>query len=113
MRGLSRQQQLPDAGLRGSDVIPAARPHIVPMENFYFEAPAEVFTGGRHSGSYRPMRYLRFCTGAEAVRYVIERQRMDLLAVTVVEINEMRFSGIAIWNLYDSATYPLPRRSTN
>jgi hypothetical protein len=56
---------------------------MLPMEKFDFEAPAEVFTGGGHSDSRRPMRYLRSGTGAEAVRHVIERQQPDLLAATV------------------------------
>ena len=83
------------------------------MENFDFEAPAEVFTGRGRSKSSASMRYRRFATGAEAVRHVIEVQKFDLLGGTIVEVNDARYEASQIRQLYDSAAYPLPRRMTN
>ena len=95
------------------DVIRTVRPHIRFMENFDFEAPAEVFTGRGRGKGFGPVRYRRFRTGAEAVRHVIEAQKPDLLMGTVVEVDDMRFTASEIQAAYDSADYPLPRGNTN
>jgi hypothetical protein len=91
------------------------------MENFDFEAPADVFTGRGGSNSHGvmrnhshgTMRYRRFRTGAEAVRHVIENQKSDLLGGTTVEVDGRRFEAAQIRELYDRPDYPLPRSTTN
>jgi hypothetical protein len=83
------------------------------MEYFHYDAPAEVFVGrGRH-GQRNKMSYQRFSTGAEAIRHVIEVQHADMLAGTVVEVDEVRFGADDIRDLYESLDYPLPRRSAH
>ena len=48
------------------------------MTRFDYRAPAELFTGRSARGA-RPMRYHRFDTGAEAVRFAIETLPSDQL----------------------------------
>ena len=83
------------------------------MENFDFNAPADVFVGGGRINRRKAMSYRRFQTGAEAIRFAIELQAADKLVATVVEIDETRFAAEEIRTLYDSAEYPLPRRQTS
>lgn len=74
---------------------------------FDFHAPAELFTSNsRRSG---PVRYRRFDTGAEAVRYAVEELEPAQLAGTAIECEEMRLVGAEIRALYDSPTFPLTR----
>lgn len=77
------------------------------MEHFDFKAPAEVFVGrGR---GYSRMAYLRFGTGAEAIRHVVERQDTATVAATVVGVDGFRFDNADLRALYESLEYPLPR----
>lgn len=79
------------------------------MEKILFESPAEVFVArGRQNGR---MIYLRFNTGAEAIRYVMEQQDNRLPNNAVVEIDGERFDQLAVAKAYGSPDYPLPRRS--
>jgi hypothetical protein len=83
------------------------------MDHFHYDAPAEVFVGrGRH-GQRLKMNYRRFLTGAEAIQHVIEVQPADMLAGTVVEVDEVRFNADAIRDLYERLDYPLPRRNAH
>lgn len=79
------------------------------MEEFDFEAPAEVFArrGGRTSR--HPVTYRRFDTGADAVRFAIEELPLELLAGAVIEVEESRFDATDIRALYDSPRYPHER----
>jgi len=83
------------------------------MENFNYDEPADLFVGGGRLSKRYPMAYRRFATGAEAVRFAMERQGSDKLSGTVVEVDETRFGGDEIRSLYESADYPLPRRQTS
>jgi hypothetical protein len=81
--------------------------HLTKMTDFDFTAPAELFAsrGTRTSGN--AMRYRRFLTGAEAVRYAIEDLDEALLQGAVIECGDVRVSGSQIRGLYDSVAYPL------
>ena len=74
---------------------------------FSFEAPAEVFACGRRG--HNPVRYRRFDTTAEAVRFAIEELPAPLLLGTYLEAQEVRFDRGGIRVLYERADYPLPR----
>jgi hypothetical protein len=78
------------------------------MENFMFDSPAEVFTTGGFK--VKKMTYLRFPTGAEAIRHVIERSHPAGLRGTIVQVGEERFDGQEVRALYLSSAYPLPRQ---
>jgi hypothetical protein len=76
---------------------------------FDYNAPAEIFAGRSMRGP-RPMRYQRFETGAEALRFAIEVLPRANLLGAILEANERRYWHAEIRKLYDSANYPLPRK---
>lgn len=79
------------------------------MTRFDYRAPAELFTGRSARGA-RPMRYHRFDSGAEAVRFAIETLPSDQLIACVLKIDENRYRHGEIRAFYDAAAYPLPRK---
>jgi hypothetical protein len=79
------------------------------MDNFDFDAPAEIFASRGRRASPRSMTFHRFSTGAEAIRHAMEVLPPDVLAGTVMESNEERFGAAEIRSLYESPKYPLPR----
>ncbi len=76
---------------------------------FDYKAPAEVFAGRSMRGP-RPMRYQRFDTGAEALRFAIEILPRANLLGAILEANERRYWHAEIRKLYDAPGYPLPRK---
>jgi hypothetical protein len=76
---------------------------------FDYNAPAEIFAGRSMRGP-RPMRYQRFETGAEALRFAIEVLPRANLLGAILEANERRYWHAEIRRLYDSSNYPLPRK---
>lgn len=78
------------------------------MTRFDYSAPAELYPSkGRHESS--TLRYKRFATAAEAVQYAIEDLPTALLRGSFLEVDEQRFDGAQIRDLYIADTYPLPR----
>jgi hypothetical protein len=78
------------------------------MVDFDYEAFADLFPGRGRRGS-RPVGYRRFTTAAEAIRFVMEQMPGEFLSGTVLEVEEQRFGGPPIRELYESAAYPLAR----
>lgn len=72
-----------------------------------YSAPAELFPGKR--AGVNSIRYRRFPTAAEALRYAIEDMHRDLLNGAMLEINERRYPGAQLRALYDAEAYPLKR----
>jgi len=73
---------------------------------FDYGIPAELFTGKRKGGP-RQLRYRRFATAAEAIRFAVE----ELPAVrALMQVGDQRFDGDDIQRLYESNDYPLQRR---
>jgi hypothetical protein len=60
----------------------------------------------------RPMRYTRFKSAAEAIKYAIEELPPELLLGSTLEVDEERFDGFGIRALYESSNYPLRRRKS-
>jgi hypothetical protein len=81
------------------------------MNNFDYQAPAELFARPRHGARSRPITYRRFDSGAEAIQFAIEKLTADVLRGTVVESDEERYEAEQIRALYDSESYPLNRRA--
>jgi hypothetical protein len=79
------------------------------METFDFGAPAELFNVAGRMGKRRAMAYLRFETGAEALRHAMEVIGPDMLGGTAIQSDEARFGAAQIRELYASQDYPLPR----
>jgi hypothetical protein len=75
---------------------------------FDYNTPAEVFAGRSMRGP-RPMRYQRFDTGAEALRFAIEVLPRANLLGAILEADERRYWHAEIRKLYDAPGYPLPR----
>ncbi len=77
------------------------------MTKFDYAAPAELFASPGRGMSRGPVQYRRFCTGAEAVRYAIEILPAVQLVGAVLEVEEERYDGKQIRELYDHPKYPL------
>lgn len=78
------------------------------MRTLDYNAMAELYPGKR--AKFTAVRYRRFDTAAEAVRFAIEEMRPELLNGSLLEVDERRFDGAEIRALYDAADYPLPRQ---
>ncbi|HEX2862112.1 MAG TPA: hypothetical protein VHN79_10755 [Lacunisphaera sp.] len=76
-------------------------------DNVDYAAPADLFPAPRHRK--RPLRYRRFDTLAEAVRFALEELPADERDGALIEADEIRYTGVEIVALYQAAGYPLPR----
>jgi hypothetical protein len=79
------------------------------MDAFDFEAEAELFPTRSRASRRQPVGYRRFARAADAIRYAIEEMPAEFLVGTFLEVNEERFDGREIRELYERADYPLVR----
>jgi hypothetical protein len=81
------------------------------MSQTDFTAAAELFANKRKSFRSRvPLKYKRFDSLAEAVRFAVEELGDDLNGINIrTESDDV--SGAAIRTLYDDAAYPLERKA--
>jgi hypothetical protein len=73
-----------------------------------YGAPAELFPCRIKNGPGQ-IKYKRFETAAEAIRFVVEDVPASALRGAYLEVDEARFERHEIQRLYDSAAYPLCR----
>jgi hypothetical protein len=78
---------------------------------FDYNAPAELFLSKR-TGSRR-MKYRRFPTAAEAIRYVVETLPSVQALGTSLQVGDERFNWEQILRLYDDSAYPLSKTSSD
>jgi hypothetical protein len=55
------------------------------------------------------VRYKRFASVAEALRFAIEGMPVSQLRGSILEVEEARYDGMQMRNLYEASDYPLPR----
>ena len=79
------------------------------MATVNFNAEAELFPPRRRTFSRGPVGYKRFKSAAEAIRFAMEELPSELLLGAYLEVEEDRFDGSAIRQLYESDAYPLQR----
>jgi hypothetical protein len=91
-------------------VIARQRTHLIKMDVFDYTAPAELFHPIR-LGNRAPLSFRRFATSAEAIKFAIEQLSPAAFHGAVLEIEESRFDGALIRELYESGSFPLGRRS--
>ena len=79
------------------------------MATVNYNAEAELFPPRRRSFTRGPIGYKRFKSAAEAIRFAMEELPPELLLGAYLEVEEDRFDGPAIRQLYESEAYPLQR----
>lgn len=91
---------------RWHDVNTLIDTYLLEMEPFDFNEPAELF-----AAAYRAqhVRYYRFPTAAEAIRFAIEELPPKLLRGLVMEAKEVRYRASEILTLYQRTDFPLAR----
>ena len=81
-----------------------------PMRPFNFNTAAELFPAAIRKKKRAGFAYRRFGTAAEAVRFAIEELPADSLNGAYLQVEEARFDQSGIRSLYESDSFPLPRR---
>ncbi|WP_072393936.1 hypothetical protein [Hyphomicrobium sp. CS1GBMeth3] len=79
------------------------------MNPFDFAAPAELFPARGRGLRRGSVTYKRFDSAADAIRFAIEELDPVWLFGAILEVDDERFDGVAIKNLYGSDAYPLKR----
>jgi hypothetical protein len=83
------------------------------MTEFDYAAAAELFPTRRRLPRREPFAYKRFEQAAQAIRFAIEDLRPECLVGAFLEVDEQRYGSDDIRRLYESAEYPLARRSAS
>ena len=80
------------------------------ITTFDYGVPAELFMGKRKGGPRQPLRYRRFATAAEAIRYAVEELPAVRALGAWMQVGDKRFDADDIQRLYQSDDFPLQRR---
>jgi hypothetical protein len=83
--------------------------YIAAMENFNFNAPAELFPS-RNRKVVSKLKYRRFDKAAEAIRFAVEELPEPLLLGAYIQLDEQRLGHREIRALYDAKAFPLKRK---
>lgn len=74
-----------------------------------YGARAELFTGGR-GYALRPVRYQRFASASEAIKFAVEEVEPEHFLGTYLQVEDDRFDRHEIGRLYNSVDFPLARK---
>ena len=85
-----------------------ARKQARDLNEFDYNAPAELFPGRNIKGG-RQVKYKRFDSAAEALRFAVEEMPAPALLGAFLEVDEARFGPQEIRYLYENAAYSLTR----
>ena len=77
---------------------------------FDYGVPAELFMAKRKAGARQPLRYRRFATAAEAIRFTVEELPAVRALGAWMQVGDERFDVDDIQRLYQSNDFPLQRR---
>src|SRR5215471_4285540 len=77
---------------------------------FDYGVPAELFMAKRKGGPRQALRYRRFATAAEAIRFAVEELPAVPALGAWMQVGDKRFDGDDIQRLYESDDFPLQRR---
>ncbi|MGD9867270.1 MAG: hypothetical protein AB7U38_04630 [Hyphomicrobiales bacterium] len=81
------------------------------MSAFNYKSEAELFPARSQKFRSHSVKYRRFASAAEAVRFAIETLPQDLLCGAYLEADGRRFDREGIRRLYFSDRFPLPRKA--
>jgi hypothetical protein len=81
------------------------------MIGFDYDATAEFFPTRRRVPKRQPLSYKRFEHAAHAIKFAMEDLAPELLVGAFLEVDEQRYGSDDIRRLYESAEYPLARRT--
>jgi len=73
--------------------------------SFDYSAPAELFLSKRVGNT--SVKYRRFATAAEAIRYAVEVLRTPKAFGAHLEVGDQRLNSNDILRLYEAEDYPL------
>ncbi|MEJ8569857.1 hypothetical protein [Microbaculum marinum] len=79
------------------------------MSHGKFDTPAELYSSRNHrAGRFSGLKYRRFETLAEAVKYAVE-EIPGQLHFAWIETGDSSFRAAEIRDIYGSTEFPLPR----
>ncbi|MPZ56895.1 MAG: hypothetical protein GEU91_10455 [Rhizobiales bacterium] len=81
------------------------------MTTFDYNTEAELFPTRNRKSRGQPLGYRRFARASDAIRFAIEELPPKFLLGAYLEVDEERYDSRGIRRLYESADYPLARRS--
>lgn len=81
------------------------------MSEFNYNALAELFPNRGRTSRRQSFGYKRFAKASQAIRFAIEDMPRACLVGAFLEVDEQRYGSDDIRSLYESADYPLTRRS--
>lgn len=81
------------------------------MSDFDYAAAADLFPNSRTKARRKILKFRRFEAASEAVRFAIEELPSELLMGSFMQVDDDRFDGTGIRDLYDSPDYPFTRKN--
>ena len=80
-------------------------------EPFDYTTDAELFSSEFSRRGRQPLKYRRFVSAAEAIRFAIEDMPAQFLVGTYLDVGNYRLASTEIRRLYASSRYPLARKA--